>query len=151
MLRQFVIFLLVALELLALLPPNGAEDFLQSPLIVVLPLQHTHVLLVMDDLPVLCMDMAFREREVIDGIEQIGLSHAVVAEKTVHFRRESDFCLLYVFVIENRKPLEYHLGCINGTKVKNILRSIDYLVKKNYFRALNRLPCGMLRDETLIN
>ena len=75
----------------------------------------------------------------------------IVAEKTIHFRRESDFCLLYVFVIENRKPLEYHLGCINGTKVKNILRSIDYLVKKNYFRALNRLPCGMLRDETLIN
>ena len=151
MLRQFVILLFITLELLALLPPNGAEDFLQSPLIVVLPLQHTHVLLVMDDLPVLCMDMAFREREVIDGIEQIGLSHAVVAEKTIHFRRESDFCLLYVFVIENRKPLEYHLGCINGTKVKNILRSIDYLVKKNYFRALNRLPCGMLRDETLIN
>ena len=56
-----------------------------------------------------------------------------------------------VFVIENRKPVQYHLGCINGTKVKNILRSIDYLVKKNYFRALNRLPCGMLRDETLIN
>ena len=151
MLRQLVIFLLVALELLALLPPNGAEDFLQSPLIVVLPLQHTHVLLVMDDLPVLRMDMAFRKREVIDGIEQIGLSHAVVAEKTIHFRRESDFCLLYVFVIENRKPLEYHLGCINGTKVKNILRSIDYLVKKNYFRALNRLPCGKLRDKALIN
>ena len=100
----------------------------------------------MDDLPVLRMDMAFRKGEVIDSVEQIGLSHAVVAEKTVHFRRESDFCLLYVFVIENRKPVQYHLGCINGAKVKNILRSIDYLAKKNYFRALNRLPSGMLRE-----
>ena len=97
------------------------------------------------------MDMAFGEGEVIDGIEQIRLSHAVITEKTVHLRGESDFCLQYVFVIENRKLVQYHLGCINDAKVKNILRSIDYLAKKNYFRALNRLPCGMLRDETLIN
>ena len=151
MFRQLVIFLLVAFELFALLPPDGTEDFLRPSLIIVLPLQHAHILLVVDDLAVLRMDMAFRKGEVIDGVEQIGLSHAVVSEETVHFRGESHFRLQYVFVIENRKPLEYHLGCINGTKVKNILRSIDYLVKKNYFRALNRLPCGMLRDETLIN
>ena len=151
MLRQLVIFLLVALELLTLLPPDGAEDLLRPSLIIILPLQHAHVLLVVDDLAVLRMDMAFRKGEVIDGVEQIGLSHAVVSEETVHFRGESDFRLQYVFVIENRKLVQYHLGCINDAKVKNILRSIDYLAKKNYFRALNRLPCGKLRDKALIN
>ena len=81
--------------------------------------------------------MTLAKRKIVDHIQQVRLPHPIVSKETIHFRRESDFRLKNIFIIENRKLFEYHLYHINRTKLKNILLSIDYISKKNYFCALN--------------
>jgi len=43
--------------------------------------------------------MAFAKREIMNGIQQIGLSHSVIPEKTIYFGRERNFCLENVFPV----------------------------------------------------
>ena len=75
----------------------------------------------------------------MNGIQQIGLTHSVVAKETVHLRRKGQFRLQDILIIEHRKLFQYHFSTIEWTKIKNIVRNIDYIGKKNYFCALN---CG---------
>jgi hypothetical protein len=43
--------------------------------------------------------MAFTEREIVDGIQQIRLPHPVIPEKTVHLGRTVNFRLQDILVI----------------------------------------------------
>jgi len=47
--------------------------------------------------------MALAKREIMDGIQQVGLAHSVIPEKTIYLGRERNFCLENIFVIEYRK------------------------------------------------
>ncbi|CCX79231.1 unknown [Parabacteroides johnsonii CAG:246] len=137
MLRQFVVLFLIPLELFPLPAADGTKDLLFTSLIVIVTLQHTHILSVVDQLGIGRIDMALTKREIMNGIQQIGLPHSVIPEKTIYIGRERNFCLKNVFIIEYRKLFKYHPYYISRTKLKNILLSIDFLSKKNYFCDLN--------------
>jgi len=137
MLRQFVILFFIPLELFPLPATDSTKDLLFTPLIVIVTLQHAHILTIVDQLGIGRIDVAFAKREIMNGIQQIGLSHSVIPEKTIYFGRERNFCLENVFIIEYRKLFKYHPRYISCTKLKNILLSIDFLSKKNYFCDLN--------------
>ena len=51
---------------------------------------------------------AFAEREEIDCVEHIRLSHAVAADETINLRRQFKRCLAYVPIIDYRQLFQYH-------------------------------------------
>ena len=52
--------------------------------------------------------MALAEREVIDGIEQVGFTHAVVSEEAVDLRRAVNVGLMDVFIVQDGEFVQYH-------------------------------------------
>ena len=137
MLRQFVVLLFIPFELFPLPTADGTKNILFASLIVIVTLQHTHILVVVDQLGIGRVDMTLAKREIVNGIQQIRFPHSAIPEKTIYFGGERNFCLENVFVIEYRKLFKYHPHYISRTKLKNILLSIDFLSKKNYFCDLN--------------
>ena len=109
MVRQAAVLLLVALELLLLPALHAAIDFLRRTVRrLIEPLYHEEIGLVKDVLRVDGVARALTERQVVDGIQQIGLAHAVLPEKAVQLGRERQFHLLQVLIIKDRYTLQYH-------------------------------------------
>ena len=54
----------------------------------VVALNHKEVLVVCDDLTVDVCEARMAERQVVNGVEQVGLSLAVVADETIHVGRK---------------------------------------------------------------
>jgi hypothetical protein len=75
----------------------------------VLPVYHKEFALVVDVLVVNQVRVAFAERQVIHGVEHIGLAHAVVADETIYFRRKFQFRLHNVFVVDYGNPIQLHI------------------------------------------
>ena len=109
MLRQPLVFLFVALEMLLRTPFHSAIDRggIQG-IIFVETFQHEEVLVVADDLGINGRIGAVAERQVIDGIQQIRLALAVMADKTVNLRRQLQRCLPDVLIVEDGYFLQYH-------------------------------------------
>ena len=113
--RQPVILLAVALEHLAALAREGADDLLAPPRIgAVAPLDEEEVGSVADALPVGHLERRFAHRQVVDRIHDVGLSGAVVTHQAVDARAEGELLLGDVFEIEQRNFLQVH-----RTKVQN--------------------------------
>ena len=88
MLGESQIGFLIALESLLLSAFHAAVDvFFFSKLGLVKPLHHKEIGLVAHHLRVDGIGGAFAEREVVDGIEQVGLAHAVLTNETVYIGR----------------------------------------------------------------
>ena len=102
MVGQAGVFLLVSLELLLLPALHAAIYFLRCAvgLLLVEALYDKEVGLVADVLRVDGVARAFAERQEVDGVQQVGLPHAVLPEKTVQLGRKCQFHLLQVFVVE---------------------------------------------------
>ena len=109
MLREALIGLLIALEGLFLSAFHAAVDILFLPKVgLVESLHHKEVGLVAHHLRVDGVRSALAEREVVDGIEQIGLAHAVLPNKAVHIGRKLEVGLLDVLIVEYGEALQYH-------------------------------------------
>ena len=52
--------------------------------------------------------MAFAEGEIIDGVEQIGLAHTIIAEEAVDLRRANDVSLPDVLIVQDGELVQYH-------------------------------------------
>ena len=101
-LRQSLILLLIALEVLLRAPFHSAIDRGRiCRVIIVEPLQHEEVLIMADHLRVDARIGTMAERQVIDRIQQIGLAHAVVAYETIDLRRQLQRCLPDVLIVED--------------------------------------------------
>ena len=101
-LRQSLVLLLVALEMLLGASLHTAVDVFRIPIIIlVITLKHEESLIVSDDLRVYRIAGTPAKREVVDGIEKVGLTHAVMADKTVNFWRQLHVGALDVFIINN--------------------------------------------------
>ena len=89
-LGQSLIGFLVALKDFSLTTFHAAVYLLNLRVIVgtVITFKHKKVLTMHEHLRVYRVERAATEREIIDRIEQIGLSHAVAPDKTVQLRRE---------------------------------------------------------------
>ena len=44
--------------------------------------------------------VAFAEREIIDGVQQVCFSHTVTTQEAIDLGRQTEFCLLYIFIVE---------------------------------------------------
>ena len=96
MLRQFVVLFFIPLELFPLPATDSTKDLLFTPLIVIVTLQHAHILTIVDQLGIGRIDMAFAKREIMNGIQQIGLSLGIAAHDQVYPRIEGKMLVVIV-------------------------------------------------------
>ena len=129
MLRQPLVFLLVALEVLfrAALHPAGNKEVVRIG-----ALQHEELLSVGDDLRVVGGDGRMAEGEEIDGVEHVGLSHAVLADQTVDLRRQLQRCGLDILIVDERQFLKNHSAkvLLFWSQTVQITRILTILRKK---------------------
>ena len=83
MFRQPFVFFFIPLELFLLLVADAAKQFFCSSVIIIYTLQYAHILIIPDNQTVGCIDMAFAERQIVDGIHKIGLAHSVLSEEAI--------------------------------------------------------------------
>ena len=102
MLREPFILLLVAFEVLLGPPFHTAVDVLHIPIIaLVVAFQHEESLVVRDDLRIDGIVGAPAKREIVDGIEKVGLTHTIMADKTVDLGRQLQVATLDVFIVDD--------------------------------------------------
>ena len=113
MLGQTLVVFLVALEMLLHPALHAAVDVeILTAVAPVVAIEHKEVLVVHDYLRVDGREGAPTERQVIDSVEKVGLSHAVLPYKTVDFGRQLYRCLPYVLVVEYGQSFQNHSGFI---------------------------------------
>ena len=103
MIRQPGIRLLVTLELFALPTRDGAEDGLRTVAKEVFALQYAKRFSTPEEPLLGSVDVTLAEGEVIDGIEQVGFSHAVVAEEAI------DVSLTDIFIVQDGEFVQYQI------------------------------------------
>ena len=109
MVRQTRIFFLITLELFLLPSLHAAINFFRSSVsCFIKALDNKEIGIMTDILGIDRIAGAFAERQEIDCIQQIRLSHAVLSEETVQLGRKRKFHLLQVLIIEYRYAFQYH-------------------------------------------
>jgi hypothetical protein len=56
--------------------------------------------------------MTFTKRQKVNGIQQVGFSHTVVANKTIDFGRKIQLRLTDIFIIDNVERFDVHANLI---------------------------------------
>ena len=105
MLRKTLVLLLVALELLLLLALGTTRNLFHATIPhLIETLDHEEVGLMKNILRIYRIPHTLTERQVINRIQQVGLSHTVLPQKTIQFWRKLQLHLLQILVIEYRNP-----------------------------------------------
>ena len=63
-------------------------------------------------------DAASAERKIVYGIENIGLTHTIVADKTIYLRLEVESDLTDVLIVQYGKFFEYHCPKMHNFRAK---------------------------------
>ena len=101
-LRGALVGLPAQLHLLASATLQPAEHLLRVALLRLVPPLHDGIVgLVPDDLCVDGIRGAPAERQVVDGVQQVGLPHAVAPNQAVHLRGERQVRLFDVFIVDD--------------------------------------------------
>ena len=102
MLRQSLVLLLVALEVLLGATLHATIDVVYVSIVVtIVALQHEELLAMGDHLRVDGIEGTPAEREIIDGIKEVGLTHPIMADKTVDLGRQLQVATLDVFIVDD--------------------------------------------------
>ena len=64
-------------------------------------LQHKEILIVVHDLRIDGREGTSAERQVIDGIQQVGLTLTVVTDEAIHLRRQRNVGRQDVFIVDD--------------------------------------------------
>ena len=122
---------------------HAAVDCLLVALLVLVgTLQYKEFLVVGNHLRVDGIVGATTERQVVDGIQQVGLPHPVVAYQTVHFRRQIERCLPDILIMYNVQFLENHTAIIVEKRSKVTL----FMDEKRKKSRINFTMCRNLRN-----
>ena len=116
MLRESLIFLLVALHMFLLSTFHSTVDMLFHVTVGIMPLEDEEVGTVVHHLRIDRIVGASTERQVVHGIQEICLSLAVVPHQTVEFCRERQLSRPYVFVVNYRDIFQYHAAKLTQTE-----------------------------------
>ena len=103
MVGEFLVLLLVALEMLLLATLQVAMDIHLPLAPFIRALQHQELLVMRDVLAVDCVAMALAEGELVDSVQQVGLAHAIIAHEAVDLRRKRKIRFPDILVIEYTK------------------------------------------------
>ena len=110
MVGQTRVLLLVPFELLFLPSFHAAVNFFRRTVgSLIKSLNHKEVRVMPYILRVNGVARALAERKEINGIQQVSLSHSVLSEKGIQLRREREFHLLQILIIEYGYTLQYHM------------------------------------------
>ena len=102
MLRKTLILLLVSLEMLLGTPFHATVNIFYLPLIVIIiSLQHKERLIMSNNLGIDRIIGTPTEREIVDSIKEISLSHAIMSYQTIDFGRQLQIGALYIFKVNN--------------------------------------------------
>ncbi len=102
MVGQAVVLLAAALEHLAPLAREGADDVLGAPLIGgVAAVEHEELLAVADVLRIGHRQRRLAHREVVNRIDHIGLARAVVAHEAIDAGRELELLLRDILKVDD--------------------------------------------------
>ena len=109
MLRQPPILLLVALEML-LLPTLHATIYILITTVgsLIVALDDKEILVVRKNQRVACSEGTLAERQIEDGIEEVGLARTIMAYQAVDLRRKDKVCSLDILKVYYGNPVEYH-------------------------------------------
>jgi hypothetical protein len=79
------------------------------------------------------VERASAEREVIDRIQEIGLSLTVMAYQTIHFGRQAERCRLYVFKMNDRQFPKNH----DASRVEFLRKVKCFKIEKRKKSSIN--------------
>jgi len=88
---------------------NAAKDLLRFLFIEKQSLNHCKFLIMADILSIYRVEIALAQTEVMNSIEQVGFTNAVIAYKAIDARRKSDLCCFNIFKVNQRKRLQVHI------------------------------------------
>ena len=109
MLRKTFIFFLITLKMFLWATLNAVIHHIHVIILVcVCAFNNKKVGVVLNIQRVDIRICALAKRQIVDGIEHIGLSHTIMSDETIYIRRERKFCALYVLIVKNRYLLQYH-------------------------------------------
>jgi hypothetical protein len=131
MVRKALIFFLVTLKLLLLFALHATENFFGASVIGgIFALYHKEISRMQHILRVDGVTRTLAERQIIDGIQQIGLSHAVLPKEAVQLVGKSQVCLCYVLIIKYGDTVQYHILVISQGKSSQNFGVLSRLGKK---------------------
>jgi hypothetical protein len=105
-----VIFLFVQEKTLSLVSLLHAPDgTILSGIFRIDPVDRKELLTMPDILQIIRSEIALAKGKVVNGIEQVRLSDAVITDKTVYIVRKGKVGLAIVLEIVQREPLKMHL------------------------------------------
>ena len=100
MVGHTLIVLFVAFELFLCSAFHCCRNQLLLSCYFILALKHKKLLIVMYQLRVNCIQMAFSERKIIYRIQHIGFAHTVRPQKTIEFWRKQQIALTQIAIIQ---------------------------------------------------
>ena len=104
MLGHAIILLLIAAQYFALALPHAAKQDIIARLRMHLGLDHEIVLAVLDVRRIFIPEVTLAQRDVMHGIQQIGLAYPVGSHKTIHLRAQWQIRLLMIPEMEQFEP-----------------------------------------------
>jgi hypothetical protein len=105
---QFIVFLTVAGKGFLLPAFDGTRKFIAQPLFLTRSLYHKEVGFMVYVLRIDGIGVAFTKCHVMDGIQHIGFTLTVLADKAIQTGRKRQLCFFDVLEIENGKTLDLH-------------------------------------------
>jgi hypothetical protein len=103
MLGKLLVFFLVPAELLLFLAPYSAINVLLFVKAVKYSLDHTEILIVSHILTVYRIQIAFTECQVMNRIEDIGLTYTILTYETIYFPGEWNVYLFIILEVDKGK------------------------------------------------
>jgi hypothetical protein len=108
--RESFVFLSVAFEDFFLSPFHSAIDILGHLLAEIIALNHEEVLTVPDVLGISSVEITLAERQIMNGIQNVGFTHSVSPDQTVDLGAEFHPGLLVILKINQREAFQIHGG-----------------------------------------
>ncbi len=126
MVRQAVVLLAIAAEQLALPPSDRAKQAILALFGVHGTLHHEILLAIENVVHVHGLEIALRQSEVVNGIEQVGLAHAIGPHKAVHLGAQHHFGLPVIAEVQKVQfgEVERHGNACEVRCVKVGLRQV---------------------------
>ena len=102
--RESLVGFLVPLHLLSL----SAAQCKRRHITAIMPMDGKIILAKTDILAIDRVEIALAEREIVDSVEQVGFSGAIVAHKAVDVVAKGDIGLRIILEITHYQPIEHH-------------------------------------------
>jgi hypothetical protein len=110
--REPFIFLLISPDFFLLAILKTAMNLFLVVVKLILTLEGEKLFGMPDILRIGIIEIAFTERQIINGIQQIGFANSIVPDKAIQFPGESEGGFTKILIIQHRKLPDKHVDLI---------------------------------------